>query len=197
MKQEQFMQQDRLTHLEDLIAGKQKHFYDIGKALKEIKDARLYKLTCFNTFEAYTKARWDMKKSQAYRFIDAYKVIKNLSPIGDIIFPVNEFQIRPLVQLSPGEQRKTWKEFLKTGKEMTARNIKNFIDALSQNAGKDKPADLSGKISPEYMNAVQAMIEQVRIAQNDRWQKTSRQAGLLWNQVIREKILSKASDNGR
>ena len=29
------MQHERLTHLENLIAGKQSHFYEIGKALKD------------------------------------------------------------------------------------------------------------------------------------------------------------------
>jgi len=56
--------------------------------------------------------------------------------------------------------------------------------------------DLTDQISKEYMDAVQAMLEQVCIAQNDHWQKTSRQAGLLWNRVIQEKILSKESGNG-
>ena len=56
--------------------------------------------------------------------------------------------------------------------------------------------DLTDQISKEYMDAVQAMLEQVRIAQNDHWLKTSRQAGLLWTSVIREKILSKEPGNG-
>ena len=61
------MKNDRLTHLEDLIARNQSYFHEIGKALKEIRDTRLYKLTLFETFEAYTRKRWDMGKSQAYR----------------------------------------------------------------------------------------------------------------------------------
>lgn len=187
------MSNDRLTHLENLIAGNQRCFYEIGKALKEIRDNHLYKLTLFETFDAYTKARWDMGRSQAYRLIDAYLVVNNLSPIGDI--PANEYQVRPLVQLSPSDQRKVWKKILSTGIEPTARNIKKFVTA-SQTIPKDKRVDMSNQISEEYMEAVQAMLEQVRIAQHDHWQKTSRQAGLLWNRVIREKILSKEPDHG-
>ncbi len=56
--------------------------------------------------------------------------------------------------------------------------------------------DLTDQISDEYMVAVQQMMEQVRIAQHDHWQQTSRQAALLWNRVIREKILSKGAGNG-
>ena len=190
------MQHDRLTHLENLIARNQCHFHKIGKALKEIRDSRLYKLILFETFEAYTKARWDMGKSNAYRLIQAYQVVNNLSPIGDIL-PGNESQVRPLVKLNPFEQRKAWKTFLDTGMEITAPNIKKFIAGCKTSAKGTSVVDLTDQISKEYIDAVHAMLEQVRIAQNDHWLKTSRQAGLLWNRVIREKILSKESGNGR
>lgn len=188
------MKQDRLTLLENIIARNQLRFYEIGKALKEIRDSRLYKLTLFETFEAYTRARWDIGRSQAYRLINAYSVVGNLSPIGDIL-PGNETQTRPLVQLDPTEQRKIWKDFLNTGKDINARNIKNFINDRKAKE-KSKPADLTDQISSEYMNAVQEMLSQIRLAQNDHWQKTSRQAALLWSRVIREKIVSREASNG-
>lgn len=187
------MQTDRLTHLETIIAKNQCRFYEIGKALKEIKDARLYKLTFYESFEAYAGARWDMGRSQAYRLIDAYHVVSNLSPIGDIL-PGNEAQTRPLAQLHPFEQRKVWRDFLDTGMEITAPNIKRFI-AESKAARKEKSIDLTDRISPEFMSVVQQMLEQVRLAHNDQWRKTSRQAALLWNRVIREKITSKEKTN--
>jgi len=188
------MTQDRLTHLENIIAGNQNRFYEIGKALKEIRDSRLYKLTLFETFEAYAGARWDIGRSQAYRLINAYSVIGNLSPIGDRL-PGNETQTRPLVQLNPVEQRKIWKEFLSTGMALNARNIKNFIDKRKAKENLN-PTERTGQISEEYMRTVQEMLNQVQIAQNDHWQQTSRQAALLWHQVLREKILSKEPDNG-
>ena len=191
------MEQDRLTRLENLIARNQCRFHEIGKALKEIKDFRLYKLNLFETFEAYARARWDMGKSQAYRLIEAYQVVNNLSPIGDIL-PSNESQVRPLVPFDPIEQRKIWKAFLKTAMEITAPNIKKFIDSAKKGDtdNKDELADLTDQVSKAYMDAVQEMLDQVRLAQQDHWQKTSRQAGMLWNQVIRERILSRESGNG-
>ena len=189
------MQQDRLVRLESVIARNQGLFFEIGRALFEIKEARLYKITLYENFETYTKARWDMGKSHAYRLIDAYLVVNNLSPIGDDL-PENESQVRPLVPFKPVEQRQIWKNFIKTGMEITALNLKKFIDARKQPDGIDKPVDLSDQISKEYMTAVQAMIEQISIAQNDNWKKTSRQAGILWNRVVREKILSKEHENG-
>ena len=189
------MKQDRLTYLEDLIARNQCQFHEIGKALKEIRDSRLYKLILFDTFEAYTKARWDLGKSHAYRLIQAYQVINNLSPIGDIL-PANEYQIRPLIKLDPFEQRSAWKTFLNTGMEITAPNIRKFIVGCKTVAKGTPVVDLTDQISKKYMDAVQVMLEQVRIAQNDHWQKTSLQAGLLWHRVIGEKIISKEPGNG-
>jgi hypothetical protein len=188
------MQQDRLKHLETIISNNQYRFYEIGQALKEIRDSRLYKLILFNSFEAYARDRWDIGRSQAYRLIDAYSVINNLSPIGDRL-PGNETQTRPLVQLDPVEQRKIWMEFLRTGMELNARNIQNFIDKRTAKENL-KPTDRTAQISEKYMQTVQEMLNQVQIAQNDHWQKTSRQAALLWHRVIREKILSKEPDNG-
>lgn len=62
-------QQDQLSQLETIIARRQGNFCDIGRALNEIRKNQLYKLALFETFEAYTKVRWDMGRSQAYRLI--------------------------------------------------------------------------------------------------------------------------------
>ena len=185
---------ERLTSLENIIANNQYRFFDIGKALKEIRDTRLYKLTLFETFEGYAKNRWDMGRSQVYRLIDAYNVVNNLSPNGDIL-PGNEAQARILAPLDPSEQRKTWKEFLNAGMDLTAPNIKKFI-AERNAVEKRNPVDLTDQISSEYMKTVQEMLTQVRLAQNDHWQKTSQQAALLWHRVIHEKITSKETSNG-
>ncbi len=187
------MHKNRLTHLENIIADNQYRFYEIGKALKEIRDSCLYKQTLFNTFEAYARNRWDIGRSQAYRLINAYNVINNLSPIGDRL-PGNETQTRPLVPLSPPEQRKIWKDFLDTGMEMSACNIKTFI--TGRKAKEDNSPDHTDQISDEYMAAVKEMMKQIRYAQNDQWQKTSHQAALLWHRVMQEAIVAREVGNG-
>jgi len=184
---------ERLLELETLIGRNQECFYKIGHALKEIRDNCLYKQALFGSFEAYTRERWDMGKSHAYRLIRSYEVIYNLSPIGDKL-PANESQVRPLTQLDSIEQRRIWKAIQNNGMELTARNIKKFIEARKTPSA-NKP-DLTDRISNEYLAVVKAMLEQVRVAQHDHWQQTSRQAALLWHRVIYEKIVSKGADNG-
>lgn len=184
---------ERLIELENLIASDQIHFVNVGRALKEIRDQRLYKKALYDTFELYVRGRWDMGRSHAYRLITFYEVIRNLSPIGDIL-PVNESQVRPFAKLTPCEQRELWTDFVKSGSEMTALSIKKFIDA--RKIGPPDKLDLNDRITEEYMAAVQAMLNQVRIAQGDHWKGTSRQAALLWNRIIHEKILSHEVDHG-
>jgi len=188
------MLEDRLKHLETIIAKNQYRFYEIGQALLEIRDSRLYKQALFTSFEAYARSRWDIGRSQVYRLIDAYSVINNLSPIGDRL-PGNEAQTRPLVPLSPPEQRQIWKAFLDTKVEVTARNIQNFINERKAKENTPTP-DLVDRISDEYMAAVKEMLAQVKYALNDKWQQTSRQAALLWHRVIQEKIICRETGHG-
>lgn len=174
----------RLAHLEAVIQKYRQDFCAVGKALSEIRDHRHYRKLCFKTFERYVNVRWDMSKSQAYRLIDAFGVIVNLSPIGDVL-PKNEAQARPLTRLDPHSQRKAWRGFLKTQKPLSALNIKRFISLDEQK----QPSYFVEVVSQEYKKAVSAMLSQITIAQNDRWRSTAQRSALYWNKVMREKIL--------
>jgi len=189
---------DNLAELEQIIEKNQNRFYRIGKALKQIRDEQLYRHVLFNSFEAYVKDRWDMAKSHAYRLIDASKVIDNLSPIGDGILPQNESQARALTRLKKADQRKIWLGFIESGATLSASNIRKFIKKHRKKgcAGlKPNPTNLIGIISADYKAAVLAMLAQIRLAQNDQWQNTSKQAALYWVRVMKEKIMSNLNRN--
>jgi hypothetical protein len=175
----------RLAHLEAVIKKYRQDFYSVGKALKEIRDARHYHKLVFKSFESYVRIRWDMGRSHAYRLIEAFCVIDNLSPIGEIL-PKNEAQARPLTKLDAFSQRRLWREFLKTGKALSAVNIKKYVSAhLGEQKSK---APFIEVISEDYKQAVASMLSQIRIAQNDSWKSTSQKTALYWNNVMKEKI---------
>jgi len=174
----------RLFHLEAVIQRYRQDFYAVGKALNEIRNGRHYQKLSFKTFERYVNVRWDMSKSQAYRLIEAFAVIVNLSPIGDVL-PKNEAQTRPLTRLAPHNQRKAWRGFLKTQKPLSALNIKRFISLDEQK----QPSRFVEIVSEQYKDAVSAMLSQITVAQNDRWRSTTQRSALYWNKVMREKIL--------
>ncbi len=174
----------RLAHLEAVIHKYRQDFYAVGKALNEIRDGRHYQKLSFTTFERYVNVRWDLSKSQAYRLIEAFAVIVNLSPIGDVL-PKNEAQARPLTRLDAHSQRKAWRGFLKTQKPLSALNIKRFISLDEQK----QPSRFVEIVSDQYKQAVSAMLCQITIAQNDRWRSTTQRSALYWNKVMKEKIL--------
>jgi hypothetical protein len=93
------VERNKLRKLESVVAEGITSFLTVGEALKEIRDARLYRES-HKTFEKYVDQKWGMQKSQAYRLIDASVVSQNLSPIGDKNERVseikNEAQLREL-----------------------------------------------------------------------------------------------------
>lgn len=110
-------------------------FYEAGKALKELRDRRLYRST-HKTFEEYCEARFGFKRRHPYRLIEAAEVVDNLisgtqfegeldetqmcpngtqtesgtemCPNGTQILPTSERQVRPLTPLEPDQQRHAW-----------------------------------------------------------------------------------------
>jgi phage N-6-adenine-methyltransferase len=85
----------RLAELEAVVAAGLQTFVEVGLALTEIRDGRLYRAT-HGTFEGYLDERWGFSRSYGYRLIDGARVAELVSPMGDI---PNERQARELVPL--------------------------------------------------------------------------------------------------
>jgi hypothetical protein len=84
----------RLRELEDVIDRGLSTFVEVGEALLEIRDGRLYRST-HATFEDYCRDRWRMGRSHAYRLMEGAEVVRLLSPMGDT--PPSERVARELV----------------------------------------------------------------------------------------------------
>jgi hypothetical protein len=99
---------NRLNELEHIIEVKLQTFVEVGLALTEIRDTRLYQQT-YGSFEQYLIERWGMNRAHGYRLINAARVVEIVSPMGDI---PNERQARALVPLldAPKELKESWKE---------------------------------------------------------------------------------------
>ncbi len=102
-------ERSRLFQLEETIRQGLNTFVDVGNALLEIRDKRLYRQE-YSTFEEYCNKQWNMKQSRAYQFMDSAKVVGILqsSTIVELL-PTNEAQARPLASLEPAEQIEAWK----------------------------------------------------------------------------------------
>ncbi|MFF5379426.1 hypothetical protein [[Kitasatospora] papulosa] len=84
-------QRAHLLVCEQALTGFRKSVIVAGKALEVISRGRLYRET-HATFVEYLDDVWEIRKSQAYRMIEAWPVAAAVSPIGDI----NEGQAREL-----------------------------------------------------------------------------------------------------
>lgn len=104
----------RLQELERVIEKGLDTFVEVGKALLEIRDSRLYRQEGHSTFEDYCHNRWRKRISRprAYQLIEAAQVVENLSTVVDKL-PQNEWQARELSELEPEQQRQVWSEAVK------------------------------------------------------------------------------------
>lgn len=69
-----------LEELETIINRGARAFIEVGNALTEIRDRKLFK-PAFNTFPEYCKAKWGFSGKYAYKLIDASGVIKQLPKV--------------------------------------------------------------------------------------------------------------------
>lgn len=86
-------------------------FFEIGSALRQIQENKLYRAD-YSSFEEYLEIRWGMSREQGYRDIAAAKVAQNLLPIGNTP-PTAESQIRLLAPLDKEEQCQVWEAAIK------------------------------------------------------------------------------------
>jgi len=124
----------RFQECEQIVARGFNTFLEVGCALAEIRDNRLYREDYPGwTFDQYCKKIWDLTKTHANRQVSAYHVVNlleskwhqlvsnpeesKMTPMGAIssdtpkILPTNERQTRPLTELKSNEDVcKAWFE---------------------------------------------------------------------------------------
>jgi SAM-dependent methyltransferase len=136
------VERDRLAELERVVEQGLQTFVDVGHALAEIRDARLYRAT-HATFEDYLRSRWDMSRPQGYRLIEAAEVVDLVSPIGDIAPPANEAQARELVPLLDDERAvvDVWRDLrAEYGDDITAERVRRLVQPRLERVRRERDA---------------------------------------------------------
>ena len=100
---------NRLKVLEKTIAQGQAVFVDVGLALAEIRDFKLYK-SDYKTFEQYCRARWRFTKQHAYRLIEAAPIAKSHPRV------TSERSARELAKVDPSQREEVLEKAAQTGK---------------------------------------------------------------------------------
>lgn len=120
----------RLTELETVIERGLQTFVEVGNALMEIRDGRLY-LAEHDTFEDYCRGRWGFTRMRASQLIAAAEVVGNVN--NCLQAPANEAQARALVGLTPEQQREAWETALDTAPngKPTAAHVERTVEGFN------------------------------------------------------------------
>lgn len=128
---------DRLNNLEGVIKRVARAFVDVGEALEEIRDKRLYEGR-YDNFDTYCMEEYGWTPRHADRQIRASIAARKLRPIGLNIR--NEAQARELARLAdaPEIAKRLWERAGKrNGGKVTAAGIR---EAFESEFGTTKPA---------------------------------------------------------
>lgn len=137
----------RLQELESIVENGLQTFYEVGKALDEIREQKLYRES-HKAFDAYCREKWGIAKQTANRFIAAAQVIENLTPMG-VKIPANERQVRPLAGLSPELQLEIWQEALESSPNgmPTGAAVQRLVDERFPSLGSGRsPKDSDSEL---------------------------------------------------
>lgn len=135
---------------EAIIERGMRTFAEVGNALVEIRDGRLYRET-HASFEAYCRERWQMGKPQAHRVIVAAEVAEVAAaavPTGTA--PANEAVARELAPLreQPEQLREAWSEAVEEfGEQPTAAQVHGIVERRAprptrEDGGDTKPREV-------------------------------------------------------
>ena len=123
----------RLFSAEATIRNGQKAFYNIGRALTDIAQFRLYRAT-HSTFAKYAKEKWDMTTARVSQYQAAYRIHALLTAADIKPLPASESQCRPLVRIPADENMdarisSVWNEVVNHGDNITAKLVNDMVDA--------------------------------------------------------------------
>ena len=121
----------RLVELERKIKSGLNTFVEVGEALLEIRDSRLYRIE-HGTFEQYCREKWQMTDRHARNLIAAASVTASISKSGTIV-PKTETQARPLTKLPAEKQPEAWEKAVEAagGKQPTAKQVEAAVEVIA------------------------------------------------------------------
>lgn len=118
--------------LEAVIEKGMRTFVDVGRALMDIRDKRMYRELDFSSFDDYTRERWGWSRVRAHQLIDAAKVSDAVLTMVNTA-PASERQARELARAD--DPITVWAEVVENHEpaEITAAVIREHVQARSEN----------------------------------------------------------------
>jgi hypothetical protein len=116
---------ERLGELEKVIAKGQKTFVEVGLALVEIRDLRLFKRE-YSSFNEYCQKRWGWEQRYTRYVIAGAEAVKSL-PEGTRTLVNHETAARELAKAAPEQRAGVVQAVVDSGRPVTAREIRRRL----------------------------------------------------------------------
>ena len=147
-------------------------FMDVGTALYDIREGKLYRES-HKTFEKYCLKKWGFSRPRAYQLIEAAETTARLSTNCRQI-PANEAQSRELSRVPEDQQAAVWEDTLeRTGGKPTARDVRETADTdLADNEPYVEPGEPEEEEEAGGPTAEDRMEEAMGIVRKTRGQLT-------------------------
>uniref|UniRef100_UPI0036F3075A hypothetical protein n=1 Tax=Trichocoleus desertorum TaxID=1481672 RepID=UPI0036F3075A len=122
----------------DSIKG---HLENTRKLLLDLHEREGWKALGYNSWRECVMAEFGESKSQLYRELEAAKIERNISPIGEI-GQIRESHLRPLAKLEPEQQREAWEEAVETAPngKVTAAHVQEVAERRSPPVQEEIPS---------------------------------------------------------
>ncbi|GAB3900616.1 hypothetical protein [Spirosoma agri] len=177
-------EQQELTALETVIKTGLDTFLQVGSALLEIRQKKLYRGSHLS-IKAYVADRFGLGRQRAYQLMDAAQVVQDLSDdhagnvtydyeadssadlnTHSLVLPEKESHASALAEIAPEKRRKVWDEVVRqqqvTGKSITARKILATAETIGASLAKEAPNEPK---TPKKSKNNASLIKQAYITQ--------------------------------
>src|SRR5262249_48960236 len=114
-----------LAELEGVIERGLQTFVEVGEALREISERRLYRERGYGTFDEYCRERWGWSRFAGYQYIRAAEVAKNVESTQQSLSVTQAFE---LSRLEPEQQCKVAAEM--DFSESSVRQVQRVVEEV-------------------------------------------------------------------
>lgn len=156
---------NRLESLEETISRGAKAFFDVGLALTEIRENRLYRAQ-YDTFEEYCLERWNFTAARGRQLMGAVEAIASLP--DEMPKPSNSAQAAALAGIPEDKRADVWGQAVRTASDdnraPTARDIKeSYARSIEEEESIDHWSD-GISAGEANINAVKPIVKDLLVA---------------------------------
>lgn len=140
------LEQTQLLRCEQVLERGLKTVFEVGTALRSIREGRLYRAT-HRDFASYCCERWGFCRCHAWRVMGAAQRLQMLPVNGSVPLPTNEFQIRPFLALEAEAFPNAWALAVRKARNgrVTSALARALVAELKPTAGNSRRRAPKGK----------------------------------------------------